>query len=141
MVSYVRGGGLALAGAEAEPDRSLSLQDRLEMQRAHAVTARLSAQLPGSNTQVRVGYGWISAPLLTLLDEAAEGNTRAHPYLNLRVQQPLPSFFLIPRGLAVLADVRNLLAQGSAEVTLPEGRSVRLIPLHRSFRGGVVYQF
>ena len=141
MVSYVRGGGLALAGAEAEPDQPLPLQDRLETQRAHAVTARLSAQLPGSNTQVRVGYGWVSAPLLTLLDEAAEGDTRAHPYLNLRVQQPLPSFFLIPPGLAVLADVRNLFAQGSAEVTLPEGRSVRLIPLHRSFRGGVVYQF
>ena len=61
------------------------------------------------------------------------------PNLNLRLRQPLPSFFL-PAKVEALADFRNLLAQGYVPVNTPEGQLL-LVPSFRSFRGGFSFQF
>ena len=60
------------------------------------------------------------------------------PNLHLTFRQPLPGFGLRSKWEA-LADFGNLLAQGY----VPVGQDSRivLVPVLRSFRGGVSFQF
>lgn len=136
MVGYVYGKGLAVRESEAVAGRSL--REQLETRPAHALSARVAATLPGSLTRLSLTYQWLSESLLT---EVYAGEDAVAPYLSLAVIQPLPSFFFIPEGLALRANVRNLLEEGTVEVATTDGTRLRLAPIHRSFRGGVSYQF
>jgi hypothetical protein len=109
------------------------------MQYRHSVAGRVSAKLPRVRTQVAASYKWLSGTVVSrqdLFGEAAEG---LDPNLSLSIRQPLPSFGTGGRWEAV-DDFRNLLAQGYVPLDGQEGQIV-LMPVLRSFRGGVSVQF
>ena len=136
MIGYAYGKGLTVRESGAVAMRSL--REQLETRPAHALNARVVATLPRSLTRLSLAYQWLSEPLLT---EIYAGESSVAPYLSLAVIQPLPSLFFIPEGLAVRADVRNLLEEGTVEVATADGTRLHLASIHRSFRGGVSYQF
>jgi hypothetical protein len=61
------------------------------------------------------------------------------PNLSLSIRQPLPSFLMAGHWEA-LADFRNMLSQGYTSLETPDGHMV-VMPVERSFRGGVSFQF
>jgi hypothetical protein len=61
------------------------------------------------------------------------------PNLSLSIRQPLPSFMTVGRWEA-LADFRNILSQGYVSLEGLDGRML-MMPVERSFRGGVSFQF
>ena len=105
----------------------------------HSVAGRVSAKLPRAGTQFTASYMWISGATLSRLDAFGEAAYQIDPNFHLSFRQPLPGF-----GLAghweVLADFGNLLAQGYMPVNGQDSR-IMLVPVLRSFRGGVSFQF
>lgn len=118
-----------------------SLHDILRTQRRHALTARLATRLPRLGTRVAAGYRWYSGTVVGAMDPFDESAGRLDPNLSLQLRQPLPQFYLLPGRLEVLADIRNLLAQGYIPITSADGQILYLVPAFRSFRGGVSFQF
>ncbi len=105
----------------------------------HSVAARLSGKIPYSGTQVVASYKWISGTALTRPDPFGEAAYRIDPYLHFSIRQPLPGFGLGGRWEA-LADFSNLLAEGYVPVSGRDSR-IMLVPVLRSFRGGLSFQF
>jgi len=82
---------------------------------------------------------WISGATLSRLDAFGEAAYQMDPNLHVSLRQPLPGFGPAGRW-EVLADFGNLLAQGYMPVNGQESR-IMLVPVLRSFRGGVSFQF
>ena len=61
------------------------------------------------------------------------------PNLSVSIRQPLPSFLMAGHWEA-LADFRNMLSQGYTSLEALDGRML-VMPVERSFRGGVSFQF
>ncbi len=61
------------------------------------------------------------------------------PNLSLSIRQRLPSFIMSGRWEA-LADFRNMLGQGYVSMETQQG-TMLVMPVERSFRGGVSFQF
>ena len=61
------------------------------------------------------------------------------PNLSLSIRQRLPSFIMSGRWEA-LADFRNMLGQGYVSMETQQG-AMLVMPVERSFRGGVSFQF
>jgi hypothetical protein len=132
---YAWGGALEVV----DPVAAVRLRDALETRYMHSLAARISAHLPGSGTTVVASYKWLSGPAVSHQDAFGESAMQLDPYFNLSIRQPLPMFFMNGKW-EVLADCRNLLAQGYVPVTGRNGQ-VMLVPAVRSFRGGVSLQF
>jgi hypothetical protein len=139
LVSYVYATGLTLR--EGTLASSLDLRQALTPRAAHALTARLRMTIPGSNTDMQVGYRWVSLRLVTRLDAYDPGETYADPYLDIQLRQPVPAFFFVPRGFEFRARLRNPLAQGQVGVGSDSGGTLQLSPLPRSFHGGLSFYF
>ena len=105
----------------------------------HSIGARVSSRLPRTGTELGASYQWVSGQELTRMDPFGEAAFQIDPSLHLTFRQPLPGFGLRNRWEA-LADFGNLLAQGYVAVNGQESRVV-LVPVLRSFRGGVSFQF
>ena len=134
-VVYAWAGALApemLAGA-------VDLRSSMATRQRHSFAARVSGRAPRLGTQIAASYKWVSGTVVSRQDPYGEALYMMDPYLNLRLRQPLPSFFL-PAKVEALADFRNLLAQGYVPVNTPEGQLL-LVPSFRSFRGGFSFQF
>src|SRR5581483_274806 len=82
----------------------------------HALTGKISGDLPRCKTHWIASYKWTSGEALTPVDLFNVSPGQADPYLNIFVRQPLPSGSLLPGKIEVLVDVRNLLAQGYVPV-------------------------
>ena len=115
------------------------LRDSFVTRNHHSVAARVSGKLPRSGTQLAASYMWISGATLSRLDAFGEAAYQIDPNLHLSVRQPLPGFGSAGRW-EVLADFGNLLAQGYMPVNRQDSR-ITLVPVLRSFRGGVSFQF
>jgi len=107
----------------------------------HAVTGKLSGDLPRCKTHWIASYKWTSGEALTPVDLFNVSPGQADPYLNIFVRQPLPSGSLLPGKIEVLVDLRNLLAQGYVPVLAPDGQSIYLVQSARSVRGGLAFTF
>jgi hypothetical protein len=105
----------------------------------HSLAARASGKLPCTGTVFAAGYKWISGATLSRLDSYAEAMYQMEPGLHLSVRQPLPGFGPGGRWEA-LADFSNILDQGGVPLGGKESGTV-LVPVMRSFRGGVSFQF
>jgi len=105
----------------------------------HSLATRVSGELPLTRTQFAASYMWISGATLSRLDAFGEAAYQIDPNLHLSIRQPLPGFGPAGRW-EVLADFGNLLAQGYMPVNGQDSRMV-LVPVLRSFRGGVSFQF
>jgi hypothetical protein len=115
------------------------LRDSFTTHKHHGVGTRVSGKLPRTGTQFAASYMWISGATLSRLDAFGEAAYQVDPNLHVSLRQPLPSFG--PGGRwEMLADFGNLLAQGYMPVNGQDSR-IMLVPVLRSFRGGVSFQF
>ena len=135
-------GVYAWAGALAPGDEGASvaaLQQMLQTRYVHSVAARLAGKVPKSKTQFAASYKWINGTIVTRQDLYSEAAMAIDPNLSLSIRQPLPSFLMAGHWEA-LADFRNMLSQGYASLETLDGRML-VMPVERSFRGGVSFQF
>jgi Carboxypeptidase regulatory-like domain len=135
-------GVYAWAGALAPNDQSAPLSDLRDMLQTtyrHSVAARVAGKVPRSKTEFAASYKWINGTVVTRQDLYSEAAMAIDPNLSLSIRQPLPSFRRSGRWEA-LADFRNMLSQGYVSLESPDGRML-VMPVERSFRGGVSFQF
>jgi hypothetical protein len=116
---------------------STDLRDSIATGNHHSVAARISAKVPRTGTQVQASYKWISGTTLSRLDAFGESAYQVDPNLNLSIRQTLPG---LNGRWEALADFSNLLAQGYVTVSGQDSRML-FVPVLRSFRGGVSFQF
>jgi hypothetical protein len=131
----------AWAGA-LSPGRELNmtssdLRDSFVTSNHHSLAARVSGKIPRSGTQFSASYKWISGTTLSRMDQFGEAAYQMDPNLHLSIRQPLPG---LSGRWEALADFSNLLAQGYVSVNGQDSR-IMLVPILRSFRGGVSFQF
>jgi hypothetical protein len=131
----------AWAGA-LSPNRELNvtpsdLRDSFMTTNHHSLAARVSGKIPRSGTQFSASYKWISGTTLSRMDQFGEAAYQIDPNLHLSIRQQLPGF---NGRWEALADFSNLLAQGYVSVNGQDSRMM-LVPILRSFRGGVSFQF
>jgi hypothetical protein len=132
---YAWAGALSPTGElSASP---FDLHDSFTTRNHHSLTARVSGKIPGSKTQFSASYKWISGTTVSPLDAFGEAAYQIDPNLHLSVRQPLPGF---NGRLVALAECTNLLAQGYVTVNGQDSR-MQFVPVMRSFRGGVSFQF
>ena len=134
---YTFAGGLALA--PVAPDASF--QDLLRTRGFHSVAGRFSGTLPRGGTQFSASYKWIYGQVVGRQDLFGESALGVDPYLSFTVRQPLPAFRHFGAGhWEAMASVRNVLAQGYVAANSLEGAMI-LMPVERSFQGGLSFQF
>ena len=135
-------GVYAWAGALA-PDGSVAslsnLGGMLETRYRHSVAARFAGKLPKTKTQLAASYKWVSGTVVSRQDLYGDASMAIDPNLSLSIRQPLPSFLMAGRWEA-LADFRNMLGQGYVSLASQQG-TILVMPVERSFRGGVSFQF
>ncbi len=132
----------AWAGALAPDDQIGSLADLREILQTryrHSLAARFAGKLPKTKTQLAASYKWINGSVVSRQDLYGEASMAIDPNLSLSIRQPLPSFLTAGRWEA-LADFRNMLGQGYVSLESQDGRLL-IMPVERSFRGGVSFQF
>ena len=135
-------GVYAWAGALAPDNQFAPLSDLREMLQTtyrHSVAARVAGKVPKSKTQFAASYKWINGTVVTRQDLYSESAMAIDPNLSLSIRQPLPSFMMAGHWEA-LADFRNMLSQGYVSLEGLDGRML-IMPVERSFRGGVSFQF
>jgi hypothetical protein len=114
------------------------LRDSLRTLPRHSLAATLSAKVPKTSTKLLAGYKWVNGQALTRVDSYGESLYETNPYLHVGIRQPLPSFML--GRWEANAQCDNLLAQGYYPVGSRDGQAV-IVPVFRSFRGGISLQF
>ncbi len=123
-------------------DSPEELRSILKMQRRHALTAKLAADVPVTRTRFFAAYKWVLGRPVLAGDIYDESIAQAEPNLNIVVRQPLPFLVVLPGKVEALADVRNVLAQGYVPIITPDGkRRLTLVQNYRSFRGGLSFSF
>jgi hypothetical protein len=137
-LDYATGGVLALPG---EGWALADVRDGLRTERRHALAAKVSGQVPGSNTRWIASYRWTSGDALTPVDLFNVSPGQTDPFFNVFVRQPIPGWHFIPTGMDALIDIRNLMAQGYHPVMGQDGQTVYLVQTARSIRGGVSFTF
>ena len=137
-LDYATGGVLTLPGGVWS---LADVRDALCTERRHALAAKLSGTMPGSNTRWIASYRWTSGDALTPVDMFNISPGQADPFFNLFIRQPIPARHFIPAGMDALIDVRNLMAQGYHPVVGQDGQTVYLVQTARSIRGGVSFTF
>jgi Carboxypeptidase regulatory-like domain len=116
---------------------SSDLRDNFTSANHHSVAARISAKVPRAGTHVSASYKWVSGTALSRMDQFGEAAYQMDPNLHLSIRQPFPG----SNGRwEALADFSNLLAQGYVSVNGQDSH-IMLVPVLRSFRGGVSFQF
>ena len=133
---YAWAGALALEG---DPNADLPLESRTQTKYVHSVAGRVTGKVPRLATQVSASYKWMSGPVIGRQDAFGEAAQGIDPNLSVSIRQPLPMFRSVGHWEA-LADFRNVFSQGYSSVEGPDGQVV-LVPVMRTFRGGVSFQF
>lgn len=114
-----------------------NLRDKFMTSNHHSVAARISGQVRQTGTQFSGSYKWVSGTALSRMDQFGEAAYQMDPNLHLSIRQPLPG---LNGRWEALADFSNVLAQGYVTVNGADSRMM-LVPILRSFRGGVSFQF
>jgi len=131
---YAWAGALSPVG---QLDASSNLRDSLITSNHQSFAVRISGKIQRSGTQFSANYKWIAGTTLSRMDAFGEAAYQMDPNLNLSIRQPLPG----SNGRwEALADFSNLLAQGYVTVNGQDSR-IMLVPILRSFRGGLSFQF
>ena len=109
------------------------------MRYRHSVAGHIAGRLQRSGTEFTASYKWLSGAIVSRQDLFGEAALGIDPYLSVTIRQPLPAFRSFGHWEALI-DARNLLSQGSFPVDGAQSGIV-LVPVERSFRGGVSFQF
>jgi hypothetical protein len=143
--------GVSLAagrgGALVADSHTLSTHDASDLRRMiHKaqrgwVTARASAQLPGTGTRLATSYGWTDFRSLMPAHVFLTQRSAQEIGWNISVRQPLPGALGMPGRLEATAELRNMLAQGYLSVNDNEHRKALLIHTPRAVRGGLAFIF
>jgi hypothetical protein len=119
---------------------SFGLRDGLGVERSHMVSASVTAELPGTDTEILSGYQWLNRRSAIAADLYNDFSARSDPGLNVFVRQPLPFGAGLGR-FEVTADMRNLLKAGYIPIQTADGRTIYLIQSARSYRGSLNFVF
>ncbi len=138
--SIGHGGALTLADRGSAIPTADELRSHLRTTQRFWASARASATLPVTGTQITGTYQWMDYS--TIMPNHLYLTQSAYPEtgLNIRVRQPIPSFLGMPGRLEATAEVRNGLAQGYLPISDGNQR-VLLIQQPRALRGGLSFIF
>jgi hypothetical protein len=136
----------AFGGAVAAPNWNSTaswqdLRERLHVEDAHSVTAKMSGLIPTTGTRWVASYKWASSDAVTPVDLFNSSPGQADPYLSVVIRQRLPGASFLPGHVEALVDIRNLLAQGYRPFLSPDGRTLYLVQSARAVRGGLSFTF
>lgn len=125
----------ALAGSADD------LRSQLQTTQRFWASARASAKLPLTGTQITGSYQWVDYSD-TIMPEHFYLTQSLYmgAGLNVLVRQPIPSLFGLPGRLEATAEVRNGLAQGYLPL-VENGQRVTLVQSPRAVRGGLSFIF
>jgi hypothetical protein len=138
---YSSEGALTADGHEIVSNSPDELRAMIHAGRKHALTARISAIVPGSGTHMIASYQWSDGDRWVMSgNQYSTESMRPLPGLNLYIRQPLPRVPLLPR-MEATADLRNMLAQGYLTLPMAGGQRMMLLETPRSFRGGFSFIF
>jgi len=124
---------------EGDLTSGANLSQILSTRYRNSAAARVSGKIPGAKTEVTVSYKWLDGTAVSRQDLFGEAALGLDPNLSFTIRQPLPSFRAVGHW-EVIADFRNVLAQGYVPIDEQDGQ-LMLMPVERSFRGGVSFQF
>ena len=111
----------------------------LETRYRHSIAARVAGKVPKTRTELAASYKWVNGTVVSRQDLYGDASMGIDPNLSLSIRQRLPSFIMAGRWEA-LADFRNMLGQGYVSMETQQG-AMLVMPVERSFRGGVSFQF
>ena len=135
-----RAGALTVASQDLNAPTAEAVRGDLRQTQRFWASARASAILPITGTEVTGSYQWTDYRAMMPAYFYMTQRTYPEAGLNIRVRQPIPSFPGIPGRLEATAELRNLLAQGYLRVN--EGsQSALLIQNPRAVRGGLSFIF
>lgn len=120
---------------------ALDLRSRFRTSNHQWASARISASLPGSGTELTASYEWTDPGVVLLSHYYMTQGTFPQPGCNIRIRQPLPQMFGMPGRLEATAELQNLLAQGYASVPASNGQRVVVTQVPRAIRGGLSFVF
>jgi hypothetical protein len=141
IVGYSYGAGLQADAAGILLNGAEDLREQVRRFHGHTIMVGASTAIPWSQTRVAASYRWLPRGVVAVIDPYDRGMSRAEPYLNLFVLQPIPSPEILPGQFEAVADFSNLLAQGYLPVLTAGGGSGYLFPVARAFRGGFNFTF
>jgi hypothetical protein len=103
------------------------------------VSAYLHGSVPVTGTRLSASYGWTDFRALMPTHQSLTGRSNQQVGWNFSGRQPLPCV----RGMRmeIMAELRNLLAQGYLRLDSPDGRQAILTNSPRQVRGGVSFIF
>lgn len=139
--SFGNSGGLEMNQQQFPTATADEVRSKFETTQRFWVSARASAKLPLTGTQITGSYQWmdygdtIMPDHFYLTQDLYQGAG-----LNVLVRQPIPSFFGFPGRLEATAEVRNGLAQGYLPF-MDGGQHITLVQSPRAVRGGLSFIF
>ncbi len=139
--SFGRGGALEMISQELALGTADELRSKIHTTQRFWASARASAKLPATGTEVTGSYQWTDYTN-AIMPSHFYLTQNAYPEigLNIRLRQPIPSFFGMPGRLEATAELRNGLAQGYTPIS-EAGQRVLLIQSPRALRGGLSFIF
>ncbi|HLJ48255.1 MAG TPA: carboxypeptidase regulatory-like domain-containing protein [Bryobacteraceae bacterium] len=133
--------GVLTAGNETDAVASVDeLRSRIQSSQRYWMSARASAKLPGTGTQITSSYEWTDYSALMPTHLYLTQKAYPEPGLNIHVRQPIPSFPGLPGRLEATADLRNMLGQGYLPL-VSNGQRVLVMQSPRMVRGGLSFIF
>jgi hypothetical protein len=139
-LAYGRMGGFT-ASAAGFP-LSEGVQEKFLNEGTHNIAAAsLHAHVPRCGTKLSASYGWVDSGAVIPRHIFTTQSMYIAPGLNVELRQPLPSFFGTPGHLEVMADLRNLLAQGYLPFDTGGSHTLLITQSPRAIRGGLNFIF
>jgi hypothetical protein len=139
-LSAGRGGALSVNDPMSGVSTADNLRSRIRETQSFWASARASAELPRTHTQISGSYQWMNYGAIMPSHFYLTQSLYPEAGLNVRVRQPLPMFPGIPGRIVATAELRNGLGQGYLPLSA-NGQQVLLIQTPRALRGGLSFIF
>jgi hypothetical protein len=130
-LAYGRMGGFTSGGGQTQ---------LIEMSGHNIASVNVSTRSRLTGTRLTTTYGWMDSNAIIPRHFFTTQSAYVLPGFNVSIRQPLPAMFGMPGRFEVIADLRNLLAQGY----LPMGgdaHKLLIVEAPRIIRGGVNFTF
>lgn len=135
---YAAGSALSASAYTANDAYSPNV---LALRQSHALTGKITAELPGTHTRFSTSYQWVANDRVTLVDPAGQANLQIQPYLGVQIRQPIPTPNSLPVHIDAVADFQNLLSQGFTPSGQTTPKPVVLSSGYHYVSGGFCVQF
>jgi len=137
-LSFANGNALVMS-ASRRPMSFSAVLASARPRRVPMYSISLSGTLDGTGTRWHASYRW--QPEDTVTPVSAFASESAEPFFNLHLRQPVSSRRDGARGLDVMLNMNNLLAQGFRPYVLSDGSVLMFAQDQRSFSGGLAFTF